>query len=813
MLPELRKDLTTAVDIQESSFSTDVLGRFTCSSFDEVVNNGGMPFDVVVIGAGMFGAYTAEKLYRQSEDLNLRILVLDAGSFLLPTHVQNIPHLGLFPPGIANVTRNDQDPGRRAGVWGLPWHSNEPFTGLAYCTGGRSIYWGGWAPRYTQEDLALWPAEARDFMNANYDDVEDEIGVKNKADYITGVLNDALISALNSIKNGSPATTDSVTIESVDEAPLAVEAAAPGSGLFSFDKYCSVPMLLESIRNDVQRHWTPNDDSRRRLFLMPRSHVVRLQTQGGKVTGMDMAVDGQRHFLTTGGLLSQKCCFVIGSGTIEATRLALESFPVLRGANSMGANFMAHLRTNLTVRVKRSALGLGAVSTLEQGGAIVRGQIDNSNGSKRRYHLQVLASAEIGNNPESAMWAMVPDIDLFRNMLLNQSPEWVTIVLRGIGEVMGDKTSGPGSSNSFITLTNGFDPAQVDEFGARRAWVNYTPNADDYVAWNCMAQVAVNIAEAMGRNPGDVQYFYNNTWNDAKPNDPFGTTKDQLGNTHHEAGTLWMGSDPQTSITDSNGKFHHIENCYVVGPALFPTVGSANPSLNGLTLARKTVNQVIADLTPMQSANFRDLYDGNLSGWQMAGNGYFMQVYSFLETTGGPGILWYTREVFDDFVLELEWLCSQATDNSGVFIRIPTLNSSSANDWLPAVEKGYEVQIDPRGYNSKTNTENDPYRCTGAIYDLCPATTMTAAFGPWQWNKFRIEALGNRITVMLNDMIVCDYTDNKLRSLRGHIGLQNSYEGSKVQFRNIRIQNIMLEETMKIKAKAKEKGKQPVEMA
>jgi hypothetical protein len=54
-----------------------------------------------------------------------------------------------------------------------------------------------------------------------------------------------------------------------------------------------------------------------------------------------------------------------------------------------------------------------------------------------------------------------------------------------------------------------------------------------------------------------------------------------------------------------------------------------------------------------------------------------------------------------------------------------------------------------------------------------------------------IEAVGNRIKVTLNDELVNDFTDPKPRSLRGHIALQNHHDGSKVQFRNIRIKNVL----------------------
>ena len=39
----------------DSSRRLDLMGRFVCNTWDEAVNNGGPPFDVVIIGGGMFG--------------------------------------------------------------------------------------------------------------------------------------------------------------------------------------------------------------------------------------------------------------------------------------------------------------------------------------------------------------------------------------------------------------------------------------------------------------------------------------------------------------------------------------------------------------------------------------------------------------------------------------------------------------------------------------------------------------------------------------------------------------------------------------
>ena len=790
MLPYLRPDFGTLVDLQDTSFSKDLIGRYVCSSIDEVLAAGGRPFDVVVIGAGMFGAYAAEKIYRHGAEQNLRVLVLDAGSYLFSTHVQNLPHIGLNPPDTARVTQNTEDPGTRNGVWGLPWHSNEPFTGLAYCAGGRSVFWGGWSPRLLPNDLARWPKAARDHLNSTYPDVESEIGVVPTADYLSGTLNAKLAAALTKIATTKQQISANATVDDVADAPLAVQASQPGSGLFSFDKYSSVPILLESIRDDINLRWTLNDDSRRRLFLVPRTHVIRLGHTGGHVDRIDLASNGQPVSLYAGQQLSVDAQVVIANGTIESTRLALESFPLQRGSYNMGANFMAHLRTNLTVRVKRTALGLGVATKLQQGGAIVRGEIKNQDGSKRRYHMQVLASEEKGSNPEATMWTMVPDIDLFRNLLANEDPDWVTIVFRGLGEMDGDQLAGPGSPNSFITLT-GSDQSQADEFGARRAWVDYTPTTADFDAWRVLAQTGVDLAANLAAK-GDVQYLYGGQWNNDPPTDPYNATKDKLGNTHHEAGTLWMGDDPAKSITNTDGKFHHLSNGYVAGPALFPTIGSANPSLTGLTIARKTAAAVVQALEPSAVPDFRPLYMGSLVDWQMAGFGGFMQVFDILESTDGPGLLWYTRQAFSDFVLQLDWQYANRTDNSGIFIRFPSLDSSDPKTNVDrAINGGYEIQIDPRGYNSEKNVENDPLRSTGAIYNIQAPTKLNVARGPWQWNTYVIEAIGPRIRVTLNGELINDFTDPNPRSGRGHIGLQNHHRGSKVQFRNIQIKSVL----------------------
>lgn len=164
---------------------------------------------------------------------------------------------------------------------------------------------------------------------------------------------------------------------------------------------------------------------------------------------------------------------------------------------------------------------------------------------------------------------------------------------------------------------------------------------------------------------------------------------------------------------------------------------------------------------------------------------------NIIESVDGIGLLWYTKEQFADFVLKVDWRATNVEDNSEIFIRFPALgNTDPANDWKVAVDQGYEIQIDDTGKNPDANppTCHDPLPITGSVYKLAPASTV-ASRPLGQWNTYEIQAKGNDITVMLNGQQVSSLK-NGTRPKQGFVGLQNHHAGSKVQFRNIRIQSL-----------------------
>jgi choline dehydrogenase-like flavoprotein len=795
VLPALSPDpARPPVEVQQTAFSHDMSGRWVCSTWTEAIQNGGRPFDVVVLGAGMHGGYCAEKLYRVGEGTGLRVLVLDAGAFLASTHLQNLPGIGLNAPGAAAVTLNGQDPGPRNVVWGIPWHSDTGFPGLAYCLGGRSLFWGGWAPRLLAPDLAPWPQVVRDELTTGggYQRTEDEIGVTKPQNHLTTAFGTTLQAAL------AAAAPAGLTVEA--QAPLAVQGEAPSGALFSFDKYSTANLLLSAIREDVARQWTLNDNSRRRLLLVPRVHVTQLFTDGtAAVRRIALVVDGQPQTLTVGQELAPGCAVVLAAGTIEATRLALTSFP----ATGMGANLMAHLRSDVTVRIRRSALGLAAATgqDLETAAMLVRGQVPvGGEGGVRRFHLQVTAAPSPTADTEANLFTAIPDLDHLDQVRASQNLDWVVFIFRAVGEMAADRHfvdpfAAKDLARNWIDLTD-TTPQQRDENLLPRAWVHLVKSADDDTAWTGMEQAALDLALALAKsNPANIQYWDGSSFRPGTTNPHVAVRRDPtLGLTHHEAGTLWMG-DAGSSVTDHTGRFHHLANTYVAGPALFPTIGSANPTLTALTLARRTARAIVAAATPPPSPTPRPLFTGTLDGWQMAGAGGFTVVGgNTLQSFSGLGLLWYARQEFGDFELTLDWRVFTPEGNSGVFLRFPALNSSNpATDWQLAVSRGYEVQIDDSGYNPDTNASGDPAHQTGAIYALqAPSTLASNPTG--QWNSYRIRAQADKLNVWLNGtQVITDFTVDNVRPRRGHVGLQNHAGAtgpSLVEFRNVQIMDL-----------------------
>jgi choline dehydrogenase-like flavoprotein len=551
-LPRLIPLPTDAVNYQETSFGVDAVARNVCNTWEEAMTN--PAFDAVVIGSGMFGGYFADKLFRNTKVK--RTLLLEAGGFLVAQHFQDLPNIGLKVPEAMDPATDNGMP--RELVWGMPWRGNTSFVGSPYCVGGKSIYWGGWCPRLTDRDLAAWPSVVARYLKDNYTLLEKQLGVSEVADFIEGQLYEVLRA------KAEAARSHVLGLTTVSSPPLAVLGQSPASGLFAFNKYSSLPLIISAIRDAIGE--AGGDDARRRLFLVPRAHVVKLHTSGGLVRRIEVFVNGRQRFLDIG----PHCAVVLALGAIESTRLALESFPTTSNSanENMGRNLTVHMRSTTTVQIKRSALetpGKPLKEKLQTAALLVRGETGDGH-----FHLQMTAADDREGDSDEFLFRMIPDIDLLQQILDAQDADFVAVTFRGCAETRGIKDQAIGNpALRWIDLS-----PERDEFGFRRAFVNLAINAAESRLWNAMDRATVDLARKLANDDNRAIRFVL-------------SSRDGLGTTYHESGTLWMGDDPATSVTDVNGRFHHVANAYCIDQALFPTAGSANPALTGLTLTRK----------------------------------------------------------------------------------------------------------------------------------------------------------------------------------------------------------------------------------
>lgn len=195
-------------------------------------------------------------------------------------------------------------------------------------------------------------------------------------------------------------------------------------------------------------------------------------------------------------------------------------------------------------------------------------------------------------------------------------------------------------------------------------------------------------------------------------------------------------------------------------------------------------------LNPLTSeAQLKTLFNGrDLSGWkQLNGKAkYSVQNGEIIGTTvfNEPNSFLVTEKDYGDFILELEFKVD-STMNSGVQFR-----SESKADYRNGRVHGYQFEIDPskRGW-------------TGGIYDearrdwLYPLDlnpSARTAFRQGQWNKARIECIGNNIRTWVNGIPAAYVIDNL--TPKGFIALQvhsinkKEDEGRQIRWRNIRIQ-------------------------
>jgi hypothetical protein len=184
-----------------------------------------------------------------------------------------------------------------------------------------------------------------------------------------------------------------------------------------------------------------------------------------------------------------------------------------------------------------------------------------------------------------------------------------------------------------------------------------------------------------------------------------------------------------------------------------------------------------------------NLFNGkDLTGWkQLNGEAKYEVVDGAIVGTtvlNTPNSFLCTEKNYSDFVFEVELLVEENM-NSGIQFR-----SESKPEFNNGRVHGYQCEVDPSARAWSGGIYDEARR--GWLYTLELNPKAQSALKMNEWNKYRIECIGNSIKTWLNDIpcaqVIDDMTPTGFIALQVHsIGKDEAKVGHQIKWKNIRI--------------------------
>lgn len=184
-----------------------------------------------------------------------------------------------------------------------------------------------------------------------------------------------------------------------------------------------------------------------------------------------------------------------------------------------------------------------------------------------------------------------------------------------------------------------------------------------------------------------------------------------------------------------------------------------------------------------------DLFDGKtLTGWVNPYEwGEAEVVDGEIHLTSDDKFFLVTEKTYSDFILEGEVKLPEGKSNSGFMFRCHV---------KPNKVWGYQAEVDASDrawsgglFDEARRAWLNPQKPNDSPSGNAFREKTKDSFKRYDWNKYRIQAEGNRLRIWVNDVLCTDYTDDM--DAEGYIGIQHHGEDGQVyKFRNIRIKEL-----------------------
>lgn len=508
-------------------------------------------YDVIVIGSGMAGGTLADHL----ADSGLNVLLLEAGGYLFPTHIGNLPRPQSTPGAFSKH------------IWAM-WErfksinyekppGSDYVGGQGFNLGGRSVFWGGFIPRMTSWELDRWPTSIKWYL--------EDIGYLLAEDFVG--------------RSTGPRTMYSRSIHLLlreifpemhhADAPMAIRQRFEGSNALPTGVFSTADVLTESLLTN-----TPAGNGRLQVLLNHQAVEV-LPSNPAQVRVRDLAHDRE--------VFLQARRVVIAAGCFESARLVQRSGGLDGQQGLVGRGTSDHPIFFTHFRIPRESAFFdpsGNVKTLSQ-------PKEATNPAERmpfNMLLELGADLNHGRYLDESLWEehlkarkdyMLCEIVFLCDEKLNDANQlgFAGAEMRPIAGIA--KYQRP----DLLRLTDDLKFRLLRRLGAQPLNPNLTIDpAVNEPAWR--AEIAAG--EGM---PGGVAHEVGSLRMRVPAKDPTPTR---------------AGEDARPGLVDEDLRFIGTPhgNVYVCDLSVFPTTPAANPSLTVVALAIRLAEHLRKELNP-----------------------------------------------------------------------------------------------------------------------------------------------------------------------------------------------------------------------